>query len=59
MFVGETSVSQGTLAHRRLAAARDYGASLCAGRHIWVLCGKTELVAGYFLNLFLSLGKIG
>ena len=52
-------MSQGTLAHRRLAAARDYGASLCSGRHIWVLCGKTELVAGYFLNLFLPLGKIG
>lgn len=52
-------MSQGILAHRRLATARDYGASLCAGRHVWVLCGKTEFVARYFLNLFLPLGKIG
>ena len=59
MFVGETSVSQGILAHRRLAAARDYRASLCAGRYVWVLCDKTEFVARYFLNLFLPLGKIG
>jgi len=49
-------VSQGTLAHRRLAAARDYGASLCAGRHIWALCGKTELVAGYFFKSIFIIG---
>ena len=59
MFVGETPVSQGILAHCRLSAARDDGASLSAGRHVWVLCGKTEFVAEYFLNLFLPLGKIG
>lgn len=52
-------MSQGTLAHCRLTAARDYGASLYAGRHVWVLFGKTEFVAGYFLNLFSPLGKTG